>query len=83
MRNVDYFEDQELEVMDFTPMTFEEACCRISRSRARKRRITLEPLSIWWTNCGEESGKRWLNANNLWTFSTKSLEWMKLQLIHS
>ncbi|MBR3427351.1 MAG: hypothetical protein IKG95_05365 [Bacteroidales bacterium] len=32
MRNVDYFEDQELEVMDFTPMTFEEAYCRIQEA---------------------------------------------------
>lgn len=29
MRNVDYFEEQELEVMDYAPMTSEEAHLRI------------------------------------------------------
>ena len=32
MRNVDYFEDQELEVIDFAPMTSEEAHYRIQEA---------------------------------------------------
>ena len=32
MRNVDYFEDQELEVIDFGPMTSEEAHYRIQEA---------------------------------------------------
>ena len=32
MRNVDYFEDQEMEVMDFAPMTSEEAHRRIQEA---------------------------------------------------
>lgn len=32
MRNVDYFEDQELEVIDFAPMTSEEARYRIQEA---------------------------------------------------
>ena len=32
MNNVDYFEDQELEVIDFAPMTSEEAHYRIQEA---------------------------------------------------
>ena len=32
MRDIDYFENKEVEVMDFAPMTSEEAHCRIQEA---------------------------------------------------
>ena len=42
---------------------------RISNSRARRRRITLEPPSIWWIKYAGADGKRWKKVKKTWTFS--------------
>ena len=55
---------KDLETSVYDPTSY-----RISNSRARRRRITLEPPSIWWIKYAGADGKRWKKVKKTWTFS--------------